>query len=126
MTGLSIEADDAGSVRYGKAVSDLQSAVEVEGNAVTGTLKYVTGYTGYSSDPEDQEGNYLALAVTAAEGAEVSASIGEASVTITPDEYLVIRMTEERLEETLAFTATLNGRTETKEFDLSALVLEAE
>ena len=126
MTGLSVEADDAESTRYGKAVSDLQSAVEVEGNAISGTLKYVTGYTGYSSDPEDQEGNYLALAVTAAEGATVSASIGEASVVITPDEYLVIRMTEERLEETLAFTATLNGRSVTKEFDLSALVLETE
>ena len=35
---------------------------------INGTLKYVTGYTGFSGDPEEQEGNFLALHA-AAEGA---------------------------------------------------------
>ena len=45
----------------GKVVGDLQDNIEISGNKITGTLKYVTGYTGFSSEPELQEGNYLAL-----------------------------------------------------------------
>lgn len=47
----------------GKTVGDLQSGVAVDNNAhtITGTLKYVTGYTGFSGDPAEQSGNYLAV-----------------------------------------------------------------
>lgn len=45
----------------GKVVSDLQDSIEIEENKITGTLKYVTGYTGFSSKTEEQSGNYLAL-----------------------------------------------------------------
>ena len=45
----------------GKVISDLQEDVEILEDKITGTLKYVTGYTGFSSDPELQEGNYLAI-----------------------------------------------------------------
>ena len=33
----------------------------MEEDKITGTLKYVTGYTGFSSKTEEQSGNYLAL-----------------------------------------------------------------
>lgn len=51
----------------GKKANDLQSDIEVDttdGIKVTGTSKYVTGYTGWSSVAEDQEGNYIALKLT--------------------------------------------------------------
>ena len=41
----------------GKATSDLQDNVVVGANSITGTLKYVTGYTGFSSKVEEQSGN---------------------------------------------------------------------
>lgn len=43
-------------------MTDLQSGIAIsdDGN-VTGTSKYVTGYTGYSGTTEWQEGNFLAL-----------------------------------------------------------------
>lgn len=44
---------------FGKSVTDLQENVEVSGNNITGTLKYVTGYTGFSGDVSEQSGNYL-------------------------------------------------------------------
>ena len=46
---------------FGLTVDDLQENVAVSGSGFTGTLKYVTGYTGFSSKPEEQEGNYLAI-----------------------------------------------------------------
>lgn len=45
----------------GKVISDLQDSIEIEEDKITGTLKYVTGYTGFSSKTEEQSGNYLAL-----------------------------------------------------------------
>ncbi len=51
----------------GKKANDLQSNIKVDttdGIKVTGTSKYVTGYTGWSSVAEDQEGNYIALKLT--------------------------------------------------------------
>ena len=47
----------------GKVVADLQKDMGVSANNIIGTLKYVTGYTGFSGDPEEQEGNYLAFKV---------------------------------------------------------------
>ena len=46
---------------YGKAVSELQSDVQINGTEITGTLNYVTGYTQFSGDVGKQSGNYLAL-----------------------------------------------------------------
>ena len=52
----------AGENAYGKTVSELQSNIVVGENAITGTLNYVTGYTGFNgSEVGEQEGNYLAL-----------------------------------------------------------------
>lgn len=45
----------------GKVISDLQDSIEILEDKITGTLKYVTGYTGFSSKVEEQSGNYLAL-----------------------------------------------------------------
>ena len=50
---------------YGKTVSDLQTGVSVSDSDITGTLHYVTGYTGFNgTEPSEQEGNYLALKFT--------------------------------------------------------------
>jgi hypothetical protein len=48
---------------YEKRVSDLQDDVVINTNRkIGGTLHYVTGYTEFnSSEPTEQEGNYLAL-----------------------------------------------------------------
>ena len=59
---LSVDADIADSVDLlGKVASDLQEDVAIADNKVTGTSGYVEGYTGFSSNPAQQEGNYLAL-----------------------------------------------------------------
>ena len=54
---MSNEAD-----AYGKTVSELQSNVQISGTAISGTLNYVTGYTGFNgAEPTEQAGNFLAL-----------------------------------------------------------------
>ena len=46
-----------------KVVADLQKDTAVAAGSVIGTLKYVEDYTGFSSDPKEQQGNYLAFKV---------------------------------------------------------------
>lgn len=126
MTGLSVDADDAETERYGKTVSDLQTDVVVNGNStITGTLKHVTGYTGFSGDTELQSGNYLALAFDADDGAEISVTLGtRGPVDLTDDMFLVARITD--TSEVLTVTAVKSGHTEVKAYDLSRLVCETE
>lgn len=42
-------------------MTDLQEDVFIGNGVIGGKLHYVEGYTGFSGDPEEQEGNYLAL-----------------------------------------------------------------
>ena len=58
---LELKAESSGATLFGKSVSELQTNVSVSGKNITGTLNYVTGYTGFSSNPEEQEGHFLAL-----------------------------------------------------------------
>lgn len=59
---LSIDADiSADTDLLGKSVTDLQEGVSISGGTISGTLHYVEGYTGFSGDPAEQEGNYIAL-----------------------------------------------------------------
>lgn len=51
----------------GKSVTDLQTGIAIGNDGISGTLKYVTGYTGFSGDPAEQEGNYLALHIDTGE-----------------------------------------------------------
>ena len=62
LAAYTIDADIADSVDWlGKKASDLQEGVFIVDGKVFGTLKYVTGYTGFSGRADEQEGYYLAL-----------------------------------------------------------------
>lgn len=56
---------------FGKVVGDLQKDISIVGNTIYGTLKYVTGYTGFSGDPDEQKGNFIALHFTAKAGSTI-------------------------------------------------------
>ena len=62
LASYTIDANIADSVDlFGKMASDLQEGVFIEDGKVYGTLKYVSGYTGFSGLPSEQEGYYLVL-----------------------------------------------------------------
>lgn len=62
LAAYTIDADIADSVDLlGKKASDLQKGVFIVDGKVFGTLKYVTGYTGFSGRADEQEGYYLVL-----------------------------------------------------------------
>lgn len=118
---------------YGKTGNDLQTNVNVSRTAVTGTLKYVTGYTGFNSaEPIEQEGNYLALDFSTdmdAAGATVTVELvggtkGPVQLTHPDDMFCVFRVTNKDTQN-IRVKATKDGATSTRELDLSGLVLES-
>lgn len=79
----------------GKSVSDLQSNITVGGNAITGTLRYVTGYTGFSSKTEEQSGNYLVIHCAAEDADSVTVEVvggDKGPVTLDADGIIILRI----------------------------------
>ena len=62
---------------------------------IGGTLHYVTGYTGFSGDPEEQEGNYIALHFEDDDASSIAVKVigsDHDPVTLDEDGLLVIRI----------------------------------
>lgn len=97
------------------------------GNGLTGTLKYVDDYTGFSGDPELQVGNYLVFhaAVPDVEGVTITAKMDNTS-TLDEDGIGVFRV-RDKSSQTLTIVASKEGYDSvTKVYSLSGLTCEAD
>lgn len=111
----------------GKELSDLQSGVSVAGDGIIGTLKYVTGYTGFSGDPAEQSGNYLALHIdSAVEGATITVEViggDHGPATLDEDRTCIFRIKNNYQK--IKITAAKAGTpTVTKTYNLLGLTLQ--
>ena len=116
----------------GKLVSELQSSdVTVGDSEITGTLHYVTGYTGFhGSDPLEQEGNFLALKINATTAEDVTTAVElvggtKGPVTLDSDMNIVLHI-QNKNTESVKVTVTKGDESETKTYGLSGLTLEPE
>ena len=107
----------------GKSVSNLQTHVTVFENQIAGQLNYVTGYTQYSEDTDEQAGNFLALNFVIPSGATATGVLtGEQTAkTLTGND--VFRVTSNTQK--LTVTVTRSGESLTKVFDLNGLTLKS-
>lgn len=127
---LDMGPEDPTETLLGKSVADLQDGIIVHDNFLQGTLKYVTGYTGFSGETAEQSGNYLAVKFDAADGATTTIQLlggdhPDRIVTLDSDMNAVIRVTNKRTNK-LKVVSTLNGESITKVFSLNSLICEAE
>lgn len=106
--------------------SELQSDLVISLGEATGKLKYVTGYTGFSGNPEEQSGNYIALKVNGVpEGATVKyQKVGGSAepVTLDSDLNIVIRVTDHNA--VLRFTIETDQGTVVRDVALNRLEFE--
>lgn len=109
----------------------MQEDVEIGEFGVSGTLKYVTGYTGFSGDVSEQSGNYLVLHFevedepTAVIKCKLTKGKNPNFVTLDSDGILIVRL--ERADQELVVEASLAGyKTVTKYIPIHGLVLEQE
>ena len=128
---MTVDADISSSLDLlGKVVTDLQENITFSGDTVSGTLKYVTGYTGFSGDVAEQSGNYLALhfEVPDVEGVTLSAEliggVHPGPKTLDPDGIFLVRL--QNTSEKIRITATKTGYGPvTKTYKLTGLTLES-
>lgn len=103
--------------------------MEVTGNQVTGTLHYVTNFTGFSGDPELQEGNYLALSFDTEPAADkicvefVGALTTHGPQELDSDKDICVRITDKN-KQYIVMTAYKGGEESRRVIKLDQLVLE--
>lgn len=110
---------------FGKDCDDLQENIAVANGAVTGNLKYVTGYTAFSGD--EQDGNFLVLKFTnsAADeiwvGVDPSAHPERPMVKLDPDGINIFRIADNE-EQVIKVDVVTGGVHDGFTLDLSELV----
>ena len=127
MITLTIKAVDDKSNVCGRNAEELQSDIEVRDDTITGTLKHIDGYSGFSGIPSEQSGNFLALSFEADEGSEIITELvnGTKGPVKVDDGFCVYRLTD---KETQTITVTVKKDTEesVKEYSLSGLACSEE
>ena len=119
---LSPETDSAGSL-LGKLASDLQTDIAINGVVISGKLKYVSGYIGFSGDAAEQEGNYLALKISGVSADDevtvelIGGTVGH-PVTLDSDRNIVLKIANT----TQTIKIVLNGE-DSKIYKLTGLEL---
>ena len=111
----------------GKHIDDLQSNIAIGTNAITGTLKYVSDYTGFSGDVSEQSGNYMAIhcAVPGTDGTRITAKLTKTNIVDPDDGIIVLRVTDKTIP--LVITASKDGYDDVvKNFNLNGLTLQSE
>ena len=125
---LDVDPDDPTETRYGKTVSSLQSDVVVNDDSISGTLHYVTGYTGFSGDSALQSGHYLAIKLDVPNGATTTLQLLNNGGSGTPvdlgtDDYAVGYIRSKNAK--IVITTTLAGVSVSKTYSLRLLKLES-
>ena len=111
---------------FGKHVDDLQENIEIGEDEITGTLKYVTGYTEWSpGNVEEQSGNYLALHVEAPADATVQVKLTRWA-TLDTDRIVVARIADKDSQTITVVVSKDGAETITKVYSLSGLTCNEE
>ena len=114
----------------GKTAAELQENIVVGASAISGTLKYVDDYTGFSGDPAEQVGHYLALYITAdAVGSVITVELINGNVghpvTLDADGQIVMRISNVT-SQSVRVIARKDDDIAVKTYSLASLVLEPE
>ena len=113
----------------------MQSNIVVGKSSISGTLKYVTGYTEFSGEPELQEGHFLALNIkdsdftglTSVTGAIVPSATGsDPAEMINDEDKNIVFYVSDKDAQHIEFVSTDGTNTRTQKYDISGLTLEPE
>ena len=127
LTSLSVTAYAGNDDLFGKTASDLQSDVIVGESAITGTLKYVDDYTGFSSKVEEQTGNYIVIRASVADTADATISVKVTNPVVLDSDGIAVLRIADKDSQTITVVAS-DGENEsvTKVYELSGLTCETE
>lgn len=127
LTGLTVTADIPSSTDLlGKSVTDLQTGVTIGKSAIRGELKYVDDYTGFSGNPAEQKGNFLALHFECEDADSIVVELvgGKTGpVTLDPDGLHIMKIANNTQQ--VRVTANASGyESVTKTYSLTGMKLD--
>lgn len=129
MISLSVLPVDGETELLGKKANELQTGIEIGDDTITGTLHHVTGYTGFSSLPAEQTGNYIGLLFDPTpEDATVTVEIvggTKGPVQLDADMMYVGKIANKDTQ-SIKVVVTKDDETVEKTYSLSGLTLESE
>lgn len=109
---------------FGKAATDLCTGITVTDDVISGKLLYVNDYTDFSTNAAEQEGNYLALAVsTDVDDATTTVELmgGTNPVTKSDDNGNYVMRVTNSTSQTVKITSTKDKDSVTKIYKLTGL-----
>lgn len=125
---MSADADIADTVDlFNKAASDLQSDIEIDGDTISGTLKYIADYSSAGYTDDEQSGNFLVLHFeTEEEGSSITTELvgGVHGPKELDEDGLAIFRIANKSTQTIKVVASKTGYTDTvRTFSLTGLTL---
>lgn len=101
----------------------------ISGNTISGTLHYVSDYTGFSSDDEKNDGNFLALSFIAPDDAKVvvtfiGANETSSPVTLEPDDRDCVFRISDKSSQSVKVEFSLGDENKTTTYSLTGLTLD--
>lgn len=126
MTGVTVAAENGNTELFGRKVSTMQTGITVTGNAITGTLKYI------SSGAIAQDwgaGNFLCLKFPDADIENLTVKVGlnpsqgSGLVALDADKNGVFKVTDKNTQKFVVLQQD-GVKTKLQEFDLSGLTIE--
>lgn len=114
---------------FGKVIADLQSDIVVGADhIISGTLKYVDDYTGFSGNPEEQVGNYIVLHASVSDvpdGVNYTIQAKITNAVTLDDDGIYVGLVRNKDTQTITFTASADGyESVTKTYALTGLTCE--
>ena len=126
MTSLTVEAEDGETNLFGRKVKTMQTGITITGNAITGTLKYI------SSGAIAQDwgaGNFICLKIPDADVTNMTVKVGlnpsqgSGLVALDSDKNGVFKVTDKNTQKFVVLQQD-GVKTKLQEFDLSGLTIE--
>ena len=129
MTGLKVSTTiPSGIDLLGKTLSELQENVVVGDANITGTLHHITGWTEFSGDQTEQNGNFIALYVDCpgVDGATYKAQViggTHGEVTLDSDQTIIFRIANR--SQKIKVTVEADGDSYSRTYGLGGMTLES-
>lgn len=112
---------------FGKSVNDLQSNVHVGDGVITGTLKYVDDYTGFSSKVAEQTGNYIVIHAEVPDEDDVTITVKVTNPVVLDEDGIAVLKIADKDSQTITVVASKTGyESVTKVYRLNQLTCETE
>ena len=98
----------------------------IDNDSISGTLKYVDDYEGFSSNVTEQVGHYLALHVEGGTDLTVEVVGGEKGPVALDSDGIVVLLIRNKNTQSVQVKGKINGTEVTQNYSLSGLTLLAE